>query len=395
MFMFMFLVIFVLLVVRRSQICSEEWMFETIVCQVGVTNSGKYAYEYQINTMGIHQVGWTCEGFQYQPVSGSGVGDDDYSYCFDGSRVKKWHGNPTVGTAYGVKWAVGDTVTAVIDLDLGQMVFYLNGISLGTAFSDFAPWHTWHPSISVTSEQCGALRFGGKLDPFKFPLHGVQPFINATVKQSGSFELVAHVDDDDAARYSSDFVYQQLEHQLIPKSLEHRHVGSGLLGAEGISFAESNAIETPPLTFYFEATLGFDGLVTPNILQVGLLLTAGCRVSLLLDTASSTLVWITTHNMPFDDQLLQDSLESYVQAIGQTCASKQQEQQQQQQRHSLDSAQMLQLVNDTLDKPCQGIELVHIESGIKWNTGIVVGCGFSTKDQVAFFTRDGVCIGIN
>ena len=59
----------------------------------GVTGNGRYAYEFVIRTTGIIQIGWACDKCVFDPEAGTGVGDNVYSYAFDGHRVKKWHGS--------------------------------------------------------------------------------------------------------------------------------------------------------------------------------------------------------------------------------------------------------------------------------------------------------------
>lgn len=100
-------------VVRRSKYCllnyetrldarNDSWTFETVRCTHSVpgqsdtgrwdaTKTHKYAFEVVLVTNGLMQVGWVTDEFEIDPEGGTGVGDDEYSYGYDGCRVKKWH----------------------------------------------------------------------------------------------------------------------------------------------------------------------------------------------------------------------------------------------------------------------------------------------------------------
>lgn len=97
---------------RRSKYCllnyetrlearNDSWTFETVRAthhtpprdseQWSLSPTHKYAFEAVLSTEGLMQVGWVSEDFGIDPEGGTGVGDDAFSYGYDGCRVKKWH----------------------------------------------------------------------------------------------------------------------------------------------------------------------------------------------------------------------------------------------------------------------------------------------------------------
>ncbi|KAL5040677.1 hypothetical protein RTP6_007663 [Batrachochytrium dendrobatidis] len=125
--------------IQTQEIRNDDWTFQSLRMNTGVTGNGRYAYEFVIRTTGIIQIGWACDKCVFDPEAGTGVGDNVYSYAFDGHRVKKWHGS------------IDDVTFTNVD----------NSV-------------TWCPAVSLTSEQSGFFRFGSKFDPLKFlPEHTV------------------------------------------------------------------------------------------------------------------------------------------------------------------------------------------------------------------------------
>ncbi|KAI8083959.1 uncharacterized protein B0P05DRAFT_535605 [Gilbertella persicaria] len=160
---------------NRRQVRNESWTFETIRATHGIppvveTNeTHKYAYEVVLESSGLMQVGWVTEHFEFDPEGGQGVGDDIYSYGYDGDRSKKWHGRFTsVKTSYGLKWAEGDVITCAIDLDAGEIRYYKNGHDMGVAFSGVMSSRSWYPAISLATGQQCKFQFGGSMDPLSY-----------------------------------------------------------------------------------------------------------------------------------------------------------------------------------------------------------------------------------
>ncbi|CEG74833.1 hypothetical protein RMATCC62417_09971 [Rhizopus microsporus] len=143
--------------VSRSKFCfvsyesylrvrNDSWTFETVRathCVPAMTSdileqgeAHKYAYEVILESSGLMQIGWVSDHFEFDPEGGKGVGDDVHSFGYDGSRAKKWHGKYSNmrTTSYGLIWKEGDVVTCAIDMDEGEIRYYLNGIDMGVAF---------------------------------------------------------------------------------------------------------------------------------------------------------------------------------------------------------------------------------------------------------------------
>ena len=135
-------------------------------------NQGTYI-EYTMQTAGLAQIGWIrvpttsrdddCEIFLPNSDTGDGVGDDNVSFGYDGSRKLKFNGGKD--TAYGsvqgskdkelVEWNAGDILGSwcrrSTDCKTIEIGYLLNGKDLGIAFSietgsdDFG----YYPALSL------------------------------------------------------------------------------------------------------------------------------------------------------------------------------------------------------------------------------------------------------
>jgi hypothetical protein len=68
--------------------------------------------------------------------------------------------------AYGKKWKDGDVLGLLVDMDLLEMIFYLNGESLGPAFEGFHCSGLF-PAMSLNMRQSVRVNFG--VSKFIFP----------------------------------------------------------------------------------------------------------------------------------------------------------------------------------------------------------------------------------
>jgi len=134
-------------------------------------NQGAYI-EYTIRTAGLAQIGWIrvpttsrdddCEIFLPNSDTGDGVGDDNISFGYDGSRKLKFTGGKetSYGTVQGSKekeleWNSGDILASwcrrSVDGKTIEIGYLLNGKDLGVAFSiaaesdDFG----YYPALSL------------------------------------------------------------------------------------------------------------------------------------------------------------------------------------------------------------------------------------------------------
>uniref|UniRef100_A0A8C4QLI2 E3 ubiquitin-protein ligase RNF123 n=1 Tax=Eptatretus burgeri TaxID=7764 RepID=A0A8C4QLI2_EPTBU len=127
---------------------------------------GRWMYEVMLSSQGLMQIGWCTLECRFNQEEG--VGDTPNSYAYDGSRVRKWN---VTTTNYGKPWAAGDIVTCLLDLDEGTCSFFLNGVALGTAFSDvrLGSKMAYFPAVSLSFRENVVFNFGGR--PLRYPLH--------------------------------------------------------------------------------------------------------------------------------------------------------------------------------------------------------------------------------
>lgn len=143
------------------------------VLSASAVSGGKHYFEAKLLTAGIAQLGWAAlSKFSPDDNEGDGVGDDAYSWSFDGCRQLVWHdGRPS---QYGNKpWIVGDIVGCLLDADAGNIEFSLNGQALGIAFADITTTYTFLPTISLEDDEAVDLA----LDPqrLRYLPKGYQP----------------------------------------------------------------------------------------------------------------------------------------------------------------------------------------------------------------------------
>ncbi|CAM9188437.1 unnamed protein product, partial [Discosporangium mesarthrocarpum] len=117
---------------------------------------GRWYYEVTLLTDGLMQLGWAGPLFQCSAVRGQGVGDHVHSWGFDGFRQKKWC---VSSVPYGERWRVGDVIGVLLDVDLLEMRFSINGNDMGVAFVGF-PVEGIHPAASLNVGQAALFNFG-------------------------------------------------------------------------------------------------------------------------------------------------------------------------------------------------------------------------------------------
>jgi len=116
------------------------------------------------------QVGWATKDCIFKPEEGAGVGDDFYSYAYDGCRKLLWH----AATSYPCgreeqRWKAGDVVGCILDTHSGTISFTLNGKFIrdcgATAFVGVRRSLSFSPALSMGSFQQCRLNFGS--EPFR------------------------------------------------------------------------------------------------------------------------------------------------------------------------------------------------------------------------------------
>eukprot|EP01039_Chlorochromonas_danica_P010454 gene10454-11578_t len=116
------------------------------------TISSSWYYEVELLSDGLMQIGWARKEAFQALGEGDGVGDDGYSWAYDGYRQQRWHGGE--GQSYGPQtgeiWHSGDVITCCLTISTPssssssaegsknkkevRMSFLHNGESLGDAF---------------------------------------------------------------------------------------------------------------------------------------------------------------------------------------------------------------------------------------------------------------------
>jgi hypothetical protein len=143
--------------------------FNTFVGDVKLRD-GKFYYEAEVKKMdGRMQLGFVTEGFPTSEQDNDidlGVGNDDYSWGFDGVHQRLW---PNEHGEFGSKWEIGDTLGFACDLVNKSISFSVNGsfkAPNGMAFEKInAEWLS--PGLSGDDGSL-AVNFGDR--PFKCSL---------------------------------------------------------------------------------------------------------------------------------------------------------------------------------------------------------------------------------
>ena len=97
-------------------------------------------------TDGLMQIGWCSRN---TPFSRSdGVGDSVDSYAYDGYRKEKWNRDHS---EFGQRWAAGDVIGTLINLNTREILFWRNQDFLGVAFADIetGPNRAYFPAASL------------------------------------------------------------------------------------------------------------------------------------------------------------------------------------------------------------------------------------------------------
>lgn len=145
-----------------------DWTFATVICDFNLCASGKFAYEVKIKSRDVIQIGWATKDFKPEPFLGNGVGDNNESYSYDGHRCKKWFNKKYENNKYGREWHIGDIITALLNFEDQTMIFLVNGVSQGIAFSGFDTTKTYQPAVSLSHDQIVQFSFGSVFDELKF-----------------------------------------------------------------------------------------------------------------------------------------------------------------------------------------------------------------------------------
>ena len=114
---------------------------------------GKWYYCVRLPEGGLAQIGWATDG--YVPGENKGVGDDRYSWSYDGSRGVFFNNEGFYGVFNDIRWKENDVCGCGIEINgkTSQIKYWLNGKLLGTAFEH-------DQQISSSSTKCDLFPHG-------------------------------------------------------------------------------------------------------------------------------------------------------------------------------------------------------------------------------------------
>ena len=146
-------------------------------------SEGKWYYCVRLPIAELVQIGWATTGFS--PSSNGGVGDDDYSWSYDGSRGVFFNNAGYYGQFNDIRWKENDICGCGIEIDGTNTIikYWLNGTLLGTAFA--------HDSdIPMSTTKCNLLPNGSTTTTY-FPSVSLQRYTNV----SSCLELIVSPED--------------------------------------------------------------------------------------------------------------------------------------------------------------------------------------------------------
>ncbi|CAF4396462.1 unnamed protein product [Rotaria magnacalcarata] len=86
----------------------------------------------------LGQVGWATIGFIVDTSNGIGIGDDGYSWCFDGSRGTSYNNGDFQFLLANVRWKKNNVCgCGIIEIngEITRIKYWLNSKFLGTSFA--------------------------------------------------------------------------------------------------------------------------------------------------------------------------------------------------------------------------------------------------------------------
>lgn len=144
---------------------SDAPSFESVRCTFSV-DQGVWFYEVTVVTSGVMQIGWATKNSKFLNHDGFGVGDDKFSYSYDGCRQLLWYQAQSHSHSHP-SWKEGDTLGLLLDIDNCEVIFYLNGSPLPPQRCLFNHVQTgfFAAASFMSFQQC---RFNFGSEPFKY-----------------------------------------------------------------------------------------------------------------------------------------------------------------------------------------------------------------------------------
>ncbi|AJK88693.1 MULTISPECIES: SPRY domain-containing protein [Lysinibacillus] len=139
-------------------------------------SDGKWYWEIVLNTAGAPLIG--IIGSNASLLSSS-LSNSDVRYYY--TNGQKWNPKST----YGASYTTGDIVSVLLNLDMGTIEFWKNGVSQGVAFTDLKSMGEVFPAISDGGSAIGGsytTNFGGSDFTYRLP-DGYSPYIYGKTKR--------------------------------------------------------------------------------------------------------------------------------------------------------------------------------------------------------------------
>ncbi|CAF2660678.1 unnamed protein product [Rotaria sp. Silwood2] len=117
---------------------SDDGNFPTYIIDNLQVSEGKWYFCVKLPLGELVQIGWATAGFSPDSRNGLGIGDDSYSWSYDGSRHVLFHdGSHDYPVDDDIHWKVNDVCGCGIEIDgeNTRIKYWLNGKFLGTAFA--------------------------------------------------------------------------------------------------------------------------------------------------------------------------------------------------------------------------------------------------------------------
>eukprot|EP00917_Polyrhabdina_sp_WS-2016_P017033 GHVP01036817.1.p1 GENE.GHVP01036817.1~~GHVP01036817.1.p1 ORF type:complete len:713 (+),score=113.02 GHVP01036817.1:35-2173(+) len=134
---------------------------------------GRYMFEVVFeDKTDLARVGWSTSSAKRV------VGTDNQSYGYGGTAKKSFNNS---FEDYGEKFGAGDCLGCLIDRDRGEILFALNGTSMGVAFRLNPRTPGLYPTVSGKAFTCTV-----NFDSFKNPIEGFEALSNLKAEHSSS-----------------------------------------------------------------------------------------------------------------------------------------------------------------------------------------------------------------
>ncbi|CAM4811668.1 unnamed protein product [Rotaria magnacalcarata] len=134
---------------------NQHGAFPSFIVENLQLSHGNWYYCIRLSTAGLVQMGWATAGFAPESGEGQGIGDDTYSWSFDGSRGTLYNNQEFQFLPQHIQWTVNDVCGCGIEIDgeNTRIKYWLNGKFLGTVFEH-------QSNIASTTIKCNLLPNG-------------------------------------------------------------------------------------------------------------------------------------------------------------------------------------------------------------------------------------------